>query len=74
MKKPIDRALVIHSLCSVGKASITNILPIMSIRGIEVCPVPTVVLSSHTGGFKNIGKLVVKILLLNHCIVWRKTK
>lgn len=57
MKKPIDRALVIHSLCSVGKASITNILPIMSIRGIEVCPVPTVVLSSHTGGFKNIGKI-----------------
>ncbi len=57
MKKPINRALVIHSLCSIGKASITNILPIMSIRGIEVCPIPTVVLSSHTGGFKSIAKI-----------------
>lgn len=57
MKKPIKRALVIHSLCSVGKASLTNIMPIMSIRGIEVCPIPSVVLSSHTGGFQDIAKL-----------------
>lgn len=57
MKKPIKRALVIHSLCSVGKASLSNIVPIMSIRGIEVCQIPSVILSSHTGGFKNIAKL-----------------
>lgn len=57
MKKPIKRALVIHSLCSVGKASLTNIIPIMSIKGIEVCPIPSVILSTHTGGFSNIAKL-----------------
>ena len=57
MKKPIKRALVIHSLCSVGKASLTNIIPIMSIKGIEVCPIPSVILSTHTGGFANISKL-----------------
>ncbi|MBP1888814.1 pyridoxine kinase [Clostridium moniliforme] len=57
MKKPIKRALVIHSLCSVGKASLTNIIPIMSIKGIEVCPIPSVILSTHTGGFTNISKL-----------------
>ncbi|MGL4572282.1 MAG: pyridoxamine kinase [Clostridium sp.] len=57
MNKPVTRALVIHSLCTVGKASLTNIMPIMSIRGIEVCPIPSVILSSHTGGFKDIAKV-----------------
>lgn len=57
MKKPIKRALIIHSLCTVGKASLTNIIPIVSIRGIEACPVPSFMLSSHLGGFNPIAKL-----------------
>lgn len=74
MKKPIYRALVIHSLCAVGKASITNILPIMSIRGIEACPVPTVVLSSHTGGFNEIARLDSEkfIIKLNDSMIQNK--
>ncbi|WP_294377882.1 pyridoxamine kinase [uncultured Clostridium sp.] len=50
MKKPIKRAAVIHDLCGVGKAALTNILPVLSMMEIEVCPVPTMILSSHTGG------------------------
>lgn len=50
-KKPIKRAAVLHDLCTVGKAAMTNILPVLSVMGIEACPVPTMVLSSHTGGF-----------------------
>lgn len=57
MKKPIKRALIIHSLCSVGKASLTNIIPVMSIRGIEACPIPSIILSTHTGGFNPIARL-----------------
>lgn len=50
-EKPVPRAAVIHDLCSVGKAAMTNILPVLSVLGIEACPVPTMVLSTHTGGF-----------------------
>lgn len=50
MKKPIKRAAIIHDLCGVGKAALTNILPVLAMMEIEACPIPTMVLSSHTGG------------------------
>ena len=50
-KKPVPRIAVIHDMCSVGKAAMTNILPVLSVMGMEVCPVPTMILSTHTGGF-----------------------
>lgn len=53
MMKPIKRALVIHDLCGIGKAALSNIMPILSVMGIEPCAVPTMILSSHTGGFGN---------------------
>ncbi|OPX46503.1 pyridoxamine kinase [Clostridium thermobutyricum] len=59
MKKPVKRALIIHSLCAVGKASLTNILPVLSILGVEGCPIPSTILSSHTGGFKEIEKVEI---------------
>lgn len=49
--KPIKKIALLHSLCSVGKASITNMLPIFSVAGVEVCPIPTILLSTHTGGY-----------------------
>lgn len=50
-KKPVPRIAVLHDMCSVGKAAMTNILPVLSVMGLEVCPVPTMILSAHTGGF-----------------------
>lgn len=50
-KKPIKRAAVLHDMCSVGKAAMTNILPVLAVMGIEACPVPTMLLSTHTGGY-----------------------
>lgn len=49
--KPVKRAAVLHDICGVGKAALTNIIPVLSIKGIEACPIPTYVLSTHTGGF-----------------------
>ena len=51
MMKPIKKIALLHSLCGVGKASMTNMLPILSAMGIEACPIPTVLLSTHTGGY-----------------------
>lgn len=53
MNKPVKKIAVIHDLCGIGKAALTNIIPIMSIMGIEACPIPTMILSTHTGGFGN---------------------
>lgn len=51
MKKPISRVAAIHDLCGVGKAALTNIIPVLATLGVEVCPVPTMILTTHTGGF-----------------------
>lgn len=59
MNKPVKRAAVIHDLCGIGKAALTNILPILSIMEIEACPIPTIILSSHTGGFGD--PIIVKL-------------
>lgn len=46
----LKRAAVIHSLAGFGKCSLTIALPVLSAAGVEACPLPTSVLSSHTGG------------------------
>ncbi|MEF9839778.1 MAG: PfkB family carbohydrate kinase [Lachnospiraceae bacterium] len=49
--KPTKKIALLHDLCGVGKASFTNMMPILSVMGAEVCPIPTVLLSTHTGGY-----------------------
>lgn len=51
MMYPIKKVIAIHDLSCYGRASLTTIIPIMSVMGIQVCPMPTAVLSTHTGGF-----------------------
>lgn len=46
------RVMAIHDISCFGKCSVTAALPILSAAGMEVCPVPTAVLSTHTGGFE----------------------
>lgn len=47
----IKRVAAIHDISCFGKASLTTIMPILSVMGNEVCPMPTAILSTHTGGF-----------------------
>lgn len=50
MEKRPARVAAIHDLSGFGRCSISLILPVLSAMGVQVCPVPTAVLSSHTGG------------------------
>ena len=50
MEKRPARVAAIHDLSGFGRRSISVILPVLSAMGVQVCPVPTAVLSSHTGG------------------------
>lgn len=47
------RIAAIHDLSGFGRASLTIVSPVLSAMGIQVCPLPTALLSTHTGGFKN---------------------
>ncbi len=49
----IKRVLVISDLSCFGKCSLTVSLPIISHFGIETVPLPTALLSNHTGGFSD---------------------
>ena len=45
------RIMAINDISCFGKCSLTVALPVLSACGIEACPVPTAILSTHTGGF-----------------------
>ncbi len=47
----LRRAVLLNDLSCFGKCSITVGLPILSAVGVEALPLPTAVLSTHTGGF-----------------------
>lgn len=51
MKPNIKKIMAIHDLSGFGRASLTNIIPVLSTMGMQVCPLPTAVLSTHSGGF-----------------------
>ncbi len=53
------RVAAIHDLSGFGRCSLTVILPVLSAMGVQACPVPTAVLSTHTGG---LGEVVTRDL------------
>ncbi len=48
---PVPRVAAIHDLSGFGRTSLTVVIPILSSMGIQVCPMPTAVLSTHTTEF-----------------------
>jgi pyridoxine kinase len=47
----MPRVAAIHDLSGIGRCSLSVILPVLACMGVQACPVPTAVLSTHTGGF-----------------------
>ncbi len=45
----IKKAAAIQDMSGIGRCSLTVIIPVLSVMGVQVCPVPTAVLSAHTG-------------------------
>lgn len=48
---PLKRVAAIHDLSCFGRCALTVISPTLSAMGAQVVPVPTCLLSTHTGGF-----------------------
>ncbi len=53
MNNPIKKVIAVHDLSGFGRCSFSVIIPTLSAMGIQVCPLPTAVLSTHTGGYEN---------------------
>ena len=51
MKRDFKRVMAIHDLSGLGRSSLMAVTPVLSVMGVQVCPVPTAVLSSQTSGF-----------------------
>ncbi len=52
----IKPVAAIHDLSGVGRCSLTVIIPALSALGVQCCPVPTAVFSTHTGGLGQVVK------------------
>lgn len=48
MKNPVKRVAAIHDISGFGRVSLTAVIPILSTMGVQVCPLPTAVLSTHS--------------------------
>ena len=49
--KPPQKIAALHDLSCLGRCALTVILPTLSVMGCQVIPVPTALLSTHTGGY-----------------------
>ena len=45
---PVKQVAAIHDLSGIGRTSLSVVIPILSAMGVNVCPLPTAVLSSHS--------------------------
>lgn len=52
----IKRVAALQDLSCFGRCSLTVVLPVLSAMGVQGCPLPTAVLSSHTGGFGPVAR------------------
>lgn len=50
---PVKKIAAIHDLSGFGRAALSSIIPIISTMGVQVCSVPTAILSTHTGDFED---------------------
>ena len=51
---PPSRVAAVHDLSCFGRCALTVIIPTLSAMGLQVVPVPTALLSTHTGGFTDL--------------------
>lgn len=56
MQSP-KRVLVLMNLATVGRSSMAVVQAVLSACGVQACPLPTTLLSSHLGGFGEVAQL-----------------
>lgn len=72
MENLIKKVAAIHDLSGYGRASLTTIIPILSTMKVQVCPVPTAILSTHTGGFEGYSFIDLTEYMQEHINHWKR--
>lgn len=67
----MKRVLTVQDISCVGKCSLTAAIPVISAMGIEVCPLPTAILSNHTA-FSSFSFLDLTDKIPEICEEWKK--
>ena len=62
----------INDLSGLGQSSLCAILPIISVMGIQACPLPTAVLSSQTDGYHDYAFQDLTALWPKYFSHWQK--
>ncbi len=68
---PVRRLAAIHDLSGFGRTSLTVAIPVISSMGIQVCPLPTAVLSTHTTIFTGYSFLDLTMEMRRMLAHWR---
>lgn len=71
MIRPVKRIAAIHDLSGFGRASLTSIIPVLSTMGFQVCPMPTAILSTHTGDFEDYSFLDLTNSMIDFMNHWK---
>lgn len=66
------RILTVNDVSCFGKCSTTVVLPILSVLGFECVPLPTAILSTHTGGFEGYSFLDMTSEMKKITAHWQK--
>ncbi len=53
LRAQINRVAAVHDISCLGRCALTVIIPVLSAMGVQTVPLPTALLSTHTGGFKD---------------------
>ena len=68
----IQKVAAIHDLSGFGRGSLTAVIPTLSTMGIQVCPLPTAILSNHTGGFDSYSYVDLTDSMEDFINEWKK--
>jgi len=68
---PIKRVAVIQDISGLGRCSLAAALPVLSVMGVQCCPVPTAVFTNQTG-FPRFASLDCGPLLREFPVLWRE--
>ena len=53
----VPRALVAHDISCFGRCALTVVIPVLAASGVQPIPLPTALMSTHTGGFTRFSML-----------------
>ncbi len=67
----VKKVAVINDLSGFGKCSLTAAIPVLSVMGIQPCPVPTAVLTNQTG-FAHYHCVDMTEHIRNYADIWQK--